>query len=112
MIVLGHEYIHLKNNNAKMDFLMSVFSEKVNKVDIINVSMSKVLKLEAVKLVYTEIKVIEIKEIDTHSHRYGGSDALHLSGYKCRRYKKWEDSNQKHSKNTFQTNCIFFYKGM
>ena len=49
--------------------------------------MSKVLKLAAIKLAYLEVKGIYIKDINTHSLRYGITNALHLEGYKDRETK-------------------------
>ena len=51
---------------------MSEFFEKGRRQDIRNDKMSKVLKLEAIKLAYPEIKGIDIDNINTHSLRSGG----------------------------------------
>ena len=72
MRALGSKYVHLRINKAKINCLMSEFFEKGRRQDIRNDKMSKVLKLEAIKLAYPEIKGIDIDNINTHSLRSGG----------------------------------------
>ena len=48
---------------------MSAFFEKRRRQDIKNDDMSKTLRLAAIKVSYPEIKVIGIKDINTHSLR-------------------------------------------
>ena len=52
------------------------------KSDIRNKAMPKALKLTATKLAYPTIKLIEIKDINTHSLRHGVINSLQLAGYK------------------------------
>ena len=62
--------------------------EKGRRKDINNDDMPTKLKLSVIKLAYPTIKVIEIKDINTHSIRYGESDELHLEGYKDRKIQR------------------------
>ena len=59
---------------------MSAQFEKGNIPDIKNGAMSKALKLAAVKLACTEIKEIDIKDINTYYLRDRGANELHLAG--------------------------------
>ena len=72
MRALGSRYVYLRNNRSKMECLVSELFEKGRRQDISNDDMSKVLKLASIKLFYLEIKVIDIKDINTHSLRAGG----------------------------------------
>ena len=49
------------------------------KSDIRNKAMPKALKLTATKLAYPTIKLIEIKDINTHSFRAKVANEIHLA---------------------------------
>ena len=61
MKALGSQYVHLRNNTAKMDSLMSALFDKGNRSDIKNGVMSKALKLAAIKLSFQANKRIRDK---------------------------------------------------
>ena len=90
-----------------MECLVSELFEKGRRQDISNDDMSKVLKLASIKLFYLEIKVIYIKDINTHSLRAGGG-VVHLTGYKDREIQKWDDDSHIYSRNTYHISYINF----
>ena len=110
VISLGCRYVHLINNKAKIDCLMSEFFEKGKRSDIKNGAISNAIEISAMKLAYIEIKGIDIKDINTHSLR--SRRQMHCTSWdtKTGRYKKWEYGGQKNSRNTSQTNYIHFTK--
>lgn len=79
---LGRRVVHLHNNAATPDTLLSTFyPAPTEPAQVTDKSVRAALKLAGVALEYLERKGIPVDRIDTHSLRSGGANALSLSGY-------------------------------
>jgi hypothetical protein len=95
---LARRVLHLREHNAVGKTLLSAFFHLGVRYDVSGNNISKGLKLAAHILRYPTTRRIPIKQIDTHSLRSGGANALALSGYSDTQIQKW-DGKEQHLKN-------------
>ncbi len=78
---LARRVIHIHENKGDTKILLSAFYIKGICYNITGEDISKGLKMAATLLHYPTTRGIPIEQIDTHSLRSGGENALALSGY-------------------------------
>ncbi len=78
---LACRVIHIRENRGDHKALLSTFYLDGVRYDVTGDNVSKGLKMAATLLHYPSSIGILIKQIDTHSLRSGGANALALSGY-------------------------------
>ena len=95
---LARRVLHLREHKAVSKTLLSAFFHLGVRYDVSGDNISKGLKLAAHILRYPTKWGIPIEQIDTHSLRSGGANALALSGYSDTQIQKW-DGKEQHLKN-------------
>ncbi len=86
---LGRRFVRIRENTSDLStFLSAYFPTTGNKRDVTDKDISTMLKLAAVALKYPALRGIPIDQIDTHSLRSGGANALALNGYSDREIQK------------------------
>ena len=84
---LGRRVIHLRQNNATPGTRLSAYWLDGTKYHLTDKDVRENLKMAAKELDYPS-RNIEIDQIDTHSLRAGGANALALNGYSSREIQK------------------------
>lgn len=87
---LGRRYTHIRQHteNQHSTFLSTYYMESNTRYDISDRQIRSALKLAAIALDYPSRKGIPIDQVDTHSLRSGGANALALNGYSDREIQK------------------------
>jgi hypothetical protein len=78
---LGQCFLHLRLHGGTGKTFLSSYSAKGIKADVMAEYISRALKSAATELQYPTNKGIPITEINMHSLRSGGANALALAGY-------------------------------
>ncbi len=78
---LGRRYLHLRANGASKKTVILAYFHDGKRFDVTSDHISSALKLAARALEYPTIKGIPLEQINTHSLRSGGANALALAGY-------------------------------
>ena len=79
---IGRRFIHIRQHcNGNFDTELSAYWEDGIRYDVTPKDMSEALKHAAAMLDYPKQRGISISNIDTHSLRSGGANALALAGY-------------------------------
>ena len=84
---LGRRVVHLRQNKAKSDTHLSAYYEEGEIRHLTDKMVREALKMAAEELDYPS-RNIEIWQVDTHSLRAGGANALALNGYSSRDIQK------------------------
>ena len=85
---IGLHYVHIAANNHKSKTFLSTYWIVGDKYDVMDVDIQSALKYATGVLNYLELKGIPIDQINTHSLRDGGANALSLLGYTNREIQK------------------------
>ena len=85
---LARRVIHIRKNASNRNTLLSAYWEGGIRMDVNDDDVRAHLKAAATVLDYEEDRGISPNEIDTHSLRSGGANALHLAGYTDRQIMK------------------------
>lgn len=84
---LARRYLHIISNTDKVDCELSAFFVDGIRHDLTDKMVRDSLKLAARRLNYEDRGIFE-DQVDTHSLRAGGANALHLNGYSGREIQK------------------------
>ena len=90
MKAVAHHMMHIRKHTTNPSTLLSAYWENGIQGNMTDANMSTATKWSAEQLEYPSKKGIFICEIDTHSYRIGGENALHLNGYADREIQKME----------------------
>ena len=85
---LARRIIHIMSHVTDRDCLLSAYWEGGERMDVAGDDISKAVKKAAEELCYPEDRNIEVDQVDTHSLRMGGANALSLAGYSDRQITK------------------------
>jgi hypothetical protein len=99
---LARRYIHLRTQDVDLKtFLLAYYDDCGKRSSITNEDISRLLKAATTVLEYPTAKGIPINQIDTHSLRSGGANALSLTGYSDTQIQKMGSAGMGlHLKNT------------
>ncbi len=78
---LGRHFLHIRQHWGTAKTFLSSYWSKGTRADVTAENISRALKLAATELQYPANKGIPIAQINTHSLRIGGVNALALAGY-------------------------------
>ncbi len=95
---LSRCYLHLRAHGATAKTIISAYYHDGKRFDITADHISLALKLAAKVLEYPILKGIPIEQINTHSLRSGGANALALAGYSDTQIQKmgcWHEATFK-----------------
>ena len=85
---LGRRVCYIRKHTADRDTLLSAYWVDGARYDVTDGNMREGIKAAAETLCYPETRGIEIDDVDTHSLRGGGANALHMAGYTDRQIMK------------------------
>ena len=108
---LARIVISIRELTSNSDTLLSTYWDGKPK-NVTDKCMRRGIKLAAKALSYPERKRIEIKQIDTHSFRAGGANALHMAGYLDRQIQKMGRWRSDTFKEYISDQLSTFSKGM
>jgi hypothetical protein len=99
---LAHRYIHLCTQDVDLTIFLSAYYDDCGKHSrITNEDISTLLKAATTVLEYPTAKGIPINQIETHSLRSEGANALSLTGYSDTQIQKMGGTGMGlHLKNT------------
>ena len=80
--------IHIRRHTSSREAFLSAYWEDGAWGDITDDDMRRHIKAAAKTLRYEEVRGIREEDVDTHSLRSGGANALHMAGYSDRQIMK------------------------
>jgi hypothetical protein len=78
---LGQRFLHTRQHGGTAKMFLSLYWSKGTQADVTAENISRALKPAVTELQYLTNKGIPIAQINTHSLRSGGANALALAGY-------------------------------
>ena len=84
---LARIVISIRKLTSDTDTLLSTYWDKKPR-NVTDKDMRTAIKLAAAALDYRNNKGIDVSQVDTHSFRVGGANALHMAGYMDRQIQK------------------------
>ena len=78
---LGRRVCYIRRHTSDQDTLLSAYWHEGARCDVTDGDIRESIKAAAATLRYPETRGIEIDDVDTHSLRGGGANALHMAGY-------------------------------
>jgi hypothetical protein len=97
---LGRRFIHIRLHGGTAKTFLSLYWVKGARTDVTAEHISWALKLAATELQYPTNKGIPITQINTHSLRSGGANALALTGYSDTQIQEWDADAGQRSRST------------
>ena len=85
---LARRVVEIREHASSRDCLLSAYWEGGARQDVTSDDISRAVKNAAEELKYPDARNIEVDQVDTHSLRAGGANALHHAGYSDRQIMK------------------------
>jgi hypothetical protein len=85
---LARRVNYINDHTSDRTTFLSAYWVGEERRDVSDEDIRGEIKLAAKELLYPEQRGIEVRQVDTHSLRGGGANALHLSGYSDRQIMK------------------------
>ena len=90
VVALALRVIEIRRHMSCRDTPLSAYWQDGERRDVTDNDVCKALKAVAELLKYPDLQSIDINQVDTHSLRRGGANALHAAGFSDRQIVKME----------------------